>query len=160
MSEWRPLGAVMLEVDEGADGMVDMYTVEGGGQYEVRPPRRQWSVHPHNLPLPQQWESGRQVERHRCDCRAGTTLVRVMALADGNLWAFIEPERIPKSMRREGRMDDTLAAPLHTDGQGAPHMQVTGCRRCSARWLTLLYEDEVRLLRLHLAAHKVTPVPD
>lgn len=160
MGEWLPLGAVALHVDDGAQGLVDVYEAEDGARYEVRPPRREWPVHPHAVPLPGDWEDGREVERHRCDCRSATTLVRVVVCSDGNRWALIRPESMPQSARMDGRREEDLAAPLHTDAHGVPHSEVTGCRRCRSRWLTLLYEDEVRMVRLHRVAHKVTPTTD
>lgn len=155
MNDWRPLEAVLVQVDDGADGLADSYEVPEGTTYEVRPPSRTWAVHPHALPLPDDWEAGREVEVHRCDCKAATTLVRVLACSDGNRWALIKPESMPSSARREGRFADDLAAPLHTNPEGVPHLAMSGCRRCRSRWLVMLYEDSVRLIRLNLVRHGV-----
>lgn len=144
-------------VDDDFDGYVPVEPYA----YRRRPSRREWSVHPHLLPLPDDLESSRVLATHWCDCKRPTALARVLAGSDGRAWALIRPERIPRPARRDGHMvDDDIAAPLHCDANGTPCIQVSSCKPCGQRWLVLIFEDVVELVKVRLVKHGLRVAPD
>lgn len=154
MSDLVPIGYVARAVDKdpaepfAAGEVIDGYAPVEPYAYRPRPSSKVWSVHPHEVPLPEGWEDWRVVDRWRCDCSGGGLLVRTLAGTDGNVWALIKPERIPSSLRRDGHMlDDESATPLHCDANGTPCIQVASCKRCSTPWLVLIFEDRVEVIK-------------
>lgn len=126
----------------------------------LRPGRRRWSVHPHELEPGPGWESWRDEAAHRCSC--GWRLVRIIVSPDGLRWALIKPERIPGPARRDDHdlSDDDTLTPLHVDQRGVPCLNVSSCRRCGRRWFVLIFEDGVELVQARLVGHGLRVAAD
>lgn len=166
-AERVPVGYIARSVDKDAaepwqvDEELDGYEPVEPYSYLPRPARKAWSVHPHMVPLPEDWQSWRVEQTRWCECRRPAALVRIKAGSDGHRWALIPPERIAKHARRAGhRVQDDLATVLHCDDDGHPHVEITSCKGCGQHWLVLLFEDAVELVKVHLVQHGLRVAPD
>lgn len=130
--------------------------------YELDPPyplpHRQGQVgsarvDPHSLSLPEDWADYREESRVRCECRKWPTLATIMVSPSGTRWGLIQPELVPRPLQRGERPSEALALPLHAEPDGAPHVEVTSCRRCGARWLLLVTGHSIAKCRLRLVSH-------
>lgn len=79
------------------------------------------------------------VHRLSCDCKGLTDppTLATAVIAEKQLWALIGREKVPAAFRA-GRLPGPSAWPLHSEPNGAPHVEVTSCGACRRTWAIAL----------------------
>lgn len=100
-----------------------------------------------------------EVKQLLCHCPGTPRLARVVEAAFGQQWALIHAERVPPAFRNDQRPTGDLAWPLHTEPTGYPHVEITSCKRCGARWVIALTDADAVLVRVTEVRHNGRVAP-
>ena len=87
----------------------------------------------------------REVSRFTCDCKGTTdppSLATAVVADDDRLWVLVRQERVPAAFR-QGRGTGPTAWPLHSEPNGAPHVEMTSCGACRRTWAIALTPTSV-----------------